>query len=52
MARVGFFIGLILPVILLGVNVVLGYGGIVGTIALIVWIGLGVFLSPGSEGEG
>ncbi|HYV08112.1 MAG TPA: hypothetical protein VEL81_00835 [Thermoplasmata archaeon] len=52
MARVGFFIGLILPVILLGVNVALGYGGIVGTIALIVWIALGVFLSPSSEGEG
>ena len=52
MARVGFFIGLILPVILLGVNVVLHYGGIVATIALIVWIGLGVFLSPAAEEQG
>ena len=51
MARVGFFVGVVLPVILLGVNVVLGYGGIVGTIALFVWIGLGVFLSPGAEEE-
>ncbi|HEX9339910.1 MAG TPA: hypothetical protein VF992_01890 [Thermoplasmata archaeon] len=51
MARVGFFVGLVLPVILLGVNVVLGYGGIVGTIALIIWIGLGVSLSPGSDEE-
>ncbi len=52
MARVGFFIGLILPVILLGVNLVLGTGGILATMALIVWIGLGVFLSPSAEEEG
>ncbi|HYS99383.1 MAG TPA: hypothetical protein VEO20_01840 [Thermoplasmata archaeon] len=52
MARLGFFIGLILPVLLLGVNLVLGYGGILATVALFVWIGLGVLLSPASEEEG
>ncbi len=38
------FIGFILPLILLVVNVVLGYGGILGLILLFVWIGAAVIL--------
>ena len=49
MVRLGFVVGLALPVVLLGVNLILGYGGILATIALFVWLGLGVMLLPTSE---
>jgi len=49
MVRLGFVIGIVIPVIFLGVNLVLGYGGILVTAALIVWIGTAVILTPTSE---
>lgn len=49
MVRLGFVIGLILPLVLLGVNLVLGYGGILVTMSLLVWLGLAVMLLPTSE---
>ncbi len=52
MARLGFFVSLLLPVILLGINLVLGYGGILATVGLIVWIGVGVLLIGETEEEG
>ncbi len=52
MVRLGFAVGLILPLVLLTVNLGLGYGGILVTVALIVWIGTGILLTPTSEEEG
>ncbi len=49
MARLGFVIALVLPLVLLGVNLVLGYGGILVTIALLVWLGAGILFSPTPE---
>jgi amino acid permease len=49
MAHVGFVIGLVVPLVLLGVNLVLQYGGILVTVALIVWIGTGILLTPTPE---
>lgn len=46
MVRFGFVVGFVLPLILLGVNVVLGYGGILGTVALFVWLGTSILLAP------
>jgi hypothetical protein len=51
MARLGLLIGLVVPLVLLGVNLALGYGGILGTVALLVWIGTGILLSPTPEEE-
>jgi hypothetical protein len=51
MPRLGFLIGLVVPLVLLGVNLALGYGGILGTVALLVWIGTGILLSPTPEEE-
>src|SRR2546425_7756112 len=49
MVRLGFVVGIVVPVFLLGVNLVLGYGGILVTAALIVWIRTAVILTPTSE---
>ncbi len=49
MVRLGFAIGIVVPLVLLGVNLVLGYGGILATVGLIVWIGTAVVLTPTSE---
>lgn len=49
MARVGFVIGFLVPLVLLGVNVVLGYGGILVTVALFVWLGTAILLAPTPE---
>ena len=49
MVRLAFLVGLALPLFLLGVNLVLGYGGILGTMALFAWFGLAVMLLPTSE---
>jgi len=49
MVRLGFVVGIVIPVIFLGVNLVLDYGGILVTAALIVWIGTAVILTPTSE---
>ena len=51
MARLGFLIGLVAPLLLLGANLAFGYGGILGTIALLIWLGTGILLTPTSEGE-
>ena len=49
MVRFGFIAGLILPAVLLVVNLASGYGGILATIALLVWIGLGILIVPEAE---
>lgn len=51
MIRLGFFVSLIVPLVLLAVNLVLGYGGILTTVALFVWLGAGILLTPTSEEE-
>ena len=51
MVRLGFVIGTLLPVALLGVNLVTGYGGILVTIGLLVWLGTGILLTPASDDE-
>ncbi len=38
------FIGFILPILLVAVNLVLGYGGILVLIVLFIWIGMAVVL--------
>jgi len=52
MARLGFTIGIVLPLVLLGVNLALGYGGILVTIGLIVWLGTAILFTPTAEEEG
>jgi hypothetical protein len=51
MARLGFVIGLVVPLVLLGVNLAFGYGGILATIALIVWLTTGILLTPTPDEE-
>jgi hypothetical protein len=51
MARLGFAIGLVVPLVLLAVNLALGYGGILVTVALLVWLGTGILLIPTPEEE-
>jgi len=51
MARLGFVLGLLLPVALLAVNVALGYGGILVTLILLVWIATGILLTPTPDEE-
>jgi hypothetical protein len=46
MVRLGFVIGLVVPLALLAVNAVLGYGGILVTVILLVWIATGILLTP------
>ncbi len=44
-------IGFVLPLILIVVNLVLGYGGLLVFILLVVWLGLAVFmLTPEDRG--
>jgi hypothetical protein len=52
MARLGFTIGIVLPLVLLGVNLALGFGGILVTIGLIVWLGTAILFTPTAEEEG
>src|SRR5438445_178869 len=52
MLRLGFVIGTLLPVALLAVNLALGYGGILVTIGLLVWLGTGILLTPTSARPG
>ena len=51
MVRLGFVIGTVVPLALLAVNLVMGYGGILVTIALLVWLGTGIVLAPTSDEE-
>ncbi len=39
-------VGFAIPVALLLVNLILGYGGILATIGLFVWLGLAIMLVP------
>jgi hypothetical protein len=41
--------GFVIPLILLGINLVLGFGGILATIGLFVWLGLAIVLMPTEE---
>lgn len=51
MARLEFVIGFLVPLVLLAVNVVLGYGGILATVALFVWLGTAILLAATPEEE-
>src|SRR5206468_2949060 len=51
MGRIGTAIGLFIPVVLLAVNAGLGYGGILVTIVLLVWIATGILLTPTPDEE-
>ena len=51
MARLGFVIGFVVPLVLLAMNVTLGYGGILTTVALFVWLGTAILLTPTPEEE-
>ncbi|HEY5605987.1 MAG TPA: hypothetical protein VIL45_05630 [Thermoplasmata archaeon] len=51
MARTGFLFGMAVPLALLAGNLVLGYGGILVTAILFVWVGVGVMLLPTAEEE-
>ena len=51
MERLGFVIGFLVPLVLLGVNVVTRYGGILTTVALFVWLGTAILLAPTPEEE-
>ncbi|HKZ89111.1 MAG TPA: hypothetical protein VJ300_02515 [Thermoplasmata archaeon] len=42
-------VGFAVPLALLGANLVLGYGGVLATIALFVWLGLSIVLLPTEE---
>lgn len=39
-------VGFVAPLALLAVNLVLGWGGILGTIGLFVWLGMAIMLLP------
>jgi hypothetical protein len=49
MAQTAFLIGLVVPLALLAVNLVLGFGGILVTALLFVWLGVGAMLLPTEE---
>jgi len=53
MARFPAFliVGFVAPLVLLGVNLVLGWGGILATIGLFVWLGLAIMLLPAATEE-
>lgn len=51
MARFPVFllIGFAAPAALLILNLLLGYGGILGTVLLFAWLGIAIVLSPTEE---
>jgi hypothetical protein len=51
MGRIGTAIGLFIPVVLLAINAGLGYGGILVTVVLLVWIATGILLTPTPDEE-
>lgn len=53
MARIplSVVVGFVVPLILIVVNLIWGYGGILGLILLFVWIGLAVFLITPEDKE-
>jgi hypothetical protein len=52
MSRLGAFLGFGLPIILIAVNLIWGYGGILVFILLMLWIGIAVFFSLPDESTG
>ncbi len=46
MARIplSIIVGFIVPIVLIVINLVLGYGGLLAFILLVVWLGMAVFL--------
>src|SRR5205809_7263399 len=52
MVRLGPIIGIVLPLVLLAVNVGLGYGGIPVTLLLFVWLRAGMLLLPTPHAQG
>ena len=51
MVRLGLVLGFVLPLVLLAVNVFLGYGGVLVTVLLFVWLGTGILLTPTADEE-
>ncbi len=53
MARIpmSVIIGFVVPIVLLFVNLIWGYGGILALILLLVWIGIAVFLVTPEDRE-
>jgi hypothetical protein len=51
MVRLGFVVGLVLPLGLLAVNLALGYGGILVTVILFVWLATGILMAPTPDEE-
>jgi hypothetical protein len=51
MVRLGPLVGIVLPLVLLAVNLFLGYGGILVTVVLFVWLATGILLMPTPEEE-
>ncbi len=53
MARipVSVILGFVLPIVLIIVNLVWGFGGILALILLLVWVGLAVFLVTPEDRE-
>jgi hypothetical protein len=49
MSRLSAFVGFVLPLILIAVNLIWGYGGILVFILLVLWIGGAVFFSIPEE---
>lgn len=44
-----YLLGIVLPVLLLAVNLVWGFGGILATAGLFLWIGLAIIFLPTDE---
>jgi hypothetical protein len=51
MIRLGFVVGLVVPLAFLAVNLILGYGGILVTVILFVWLATGILMTPTPEEE-
>jgi hypothetical protein len=49
MSRLGAFVSFGLPVILMAVDLIWGYGGILAFILLMLWIGVALFFSIPEE---
>lgn len=43
MSRLASFLGFVLPILLIGVNLIWGFGGILAFILLVLWIGVAIF---------
>lgn len=43
MSRLATFLGFVLPLVLIAVNLIWGFGGILAFILLVLWIGVSIF---------